>query len=673
MTQPPPIPPITDAAPRGEGHAAAAGSPEARALAATPTGHGMALRVAGIYAAVAALWVLFSDWVLADLAHSVQQVVLLQNVKGVVFVLGTACLLYALVRGYAGRLSGLAARARVSEARVRHIVESVPDVLYTRALPGLGITYIGPNVTAALGFDPADYSDNPQLWNSQLHEADRDRVVSDIREQLERKGVFISEYRMLHRDGVTVRWFRDSGRRDAADPSRCYGVLTDITERKEAESRLRYVINHDPLTGLLNQHGAGLLLDNLVKTARRRHSTVSCLCLGVDRFSHLNDTFGHKAGDEILVRVGQYLREAMRASDAISRIPDGLVARSGGGRFLMVLPDTRVNGARALAERLLEGIARVMVSYGGEQIRVGARAGIAGLPESGGDAARLLAQAENALHRARAGGGELVHIYDPRAQMEDAISARWLDRIHSALEGGRFVLHFQPILHLPTGGINHYEVLVRMREADGTLAPPAKFIHVAERFGVIDRIDYRVIEMTLESMRQFGRERRDIQLAINLSGAHIGDTRLLTWLRRRLESEAVDGSRLIFEITETAAVEDLQQARTLMDSLRELGCRFALDDFGIGFTSFVHLRALPVDLVKIDGSFIRRLDISPEDQALVQAITKVAKAYHKEVVAECVESEQVLELLRRYEVDYAQGFHIGRPTAMSAERAVGGQ
>jgi EAL domain-containing protein (putative c-di-GMP-specific phosphodiesterase class I) len=221
--------------------------------------------------------------------------------------------------------------------------------------------------------------------------------------------------------------------------------------------------------------------------------------------------------------------------------------------------------------------------------------------------------------------------------------------------------------------VHHYEVLVRMREPDGTLVPPTKFIPIAERFGVIDRIDYQVLEMAIDYLRRLGGTRPDICLAVNLSGVHVGDTRLLAWLRKRLEEGAVDGARLIFEITETAAVEDLQQARVLMDSLRALGCRFALDDFGIGFTSFIHLRALPVDLIKIDGSFIRDLDTSPEDQALVQAITKVAKAYHKEVVAECVENERVLALLRRYEVDYAQGFHIGRPVAMPPEQAVGGQ
>ncbi len=649
------------------------GTPGAGARGAVPSKHAVAVRVAVIYAAAAAAWVFASDWVLAGVAHSLASMTLLQNLKGVAFVAATSALLYALVRGYTGRLAGLAERARAAAAHTRHIIESVPDIVYTREMPRFNVSFITPNVTAALGYDPADFGDDPRLWQDRLHASDRERVLVEIREQLERKGAFTVEYRLWHRDGVQQRWFRDSGRRDPADPSRHYGVLTDITECKDSETKIRYLVNHDPLTGLLNQHGVGLVLENLVRMARRRGAPLACLCIGVDRFSHLNDAFGHKAGDEILVRVGQYLRESLRASDVVSRAPDGVLARPGGGRFLVVLPDTGLEGVRLLAERVVEGLGRLAVSYGEERIRVGARAGIAVLAEGGGDAARLLAQAENALHRARAGGGGPIHVHDAREEREDALSGRWLDRIHAALDQDRFVLHFQPLLHLPTGRIRHHEVLVRMREPDGTLTGPARFIPVAERFGVIDRIDYRVLEMTIDHLRTLAGREPDLCLAVNLSGVHIGDMHLLSWLRRRLEAEGVDGRRLIFEITETAAVDDLQQARRLMDALRELGCRFALDDFGIGFTSFLHLRALPVDLIKIDGSFIRDLDTNPEDQALVQAITKVAKAYRKEVVAECVENERVLALLRDYEVDYAQGFHIGRPVAMPPEAAAMGR
>ncbi|HEB80601.1 MAG TPA: EAL domain-containing protein, partial [Chromatiales bacterium] len=607
MTQPPLAPSTSTGPCTGAQAQPAPRTPEARAVAGVPTARSMAARITAIYAAVASVWVLFSDWISTGLAHSVQQLILLQTLKGAVFVVATSALLYALVRGYVGRLTSLAARARISEERVRHVIESVPDLLYSRELPDLRVTFISSNVTAALGFEPEDFMDDPHLWYDQLHEADRDRVTAEIREQLEFKGAFTVEYRLWHRDGVTARWFCDNGRLEAAGASCCFGVLTDITDRKEAESALHYLTNHDPLTGLLNQHGVGLILDNLLQIARRRNTSLSCLCLGIDRFSHLNDAFGHKAVDEILVRVGQHLREELRASDVISRVPDGILARAGGGRFLVVLPDTGIDGARALAERALRGLDRVVVHYGEEQIRIGARVGIVGLAAHGSDAARLLSQAENALHRARGSAGGPVHVYDVREETEDALSARWLDRIHAALDKRRFVLHFQPILHLPSGGVHYYEVLVRMREPDGTLVSPTKFIHVAEHFGVIDRIDYQVLEMAIDYLRRLGGARPDIRLAVNLSGAHVGDTRLLAWLRKRLEAEAVDGARLIFEITETAAVEDLQQARVLMDSLRALGCRFALDDFGIGFTSFVHLRALPVDLIKIDGSFIRDL------------------------------------------------------------------
>ncbi|HQU15957.1 MAG TPA: EAL domain-containing protein [Gammaproteobacteria bacterium] len=635
---------------------------------ATSVARGIAVRITLIYFVIAAGWILFSDPLFANVVPGSETLAILQGVKGWVFVLATSGLLYALVGGYTHQLAMFTERARHSEWRIRHMIESVPDILYTMDLPGFRVGFISTNVAANLGFDPDEFADNPHLWRNQLHEGDRERVVDEILDRLAHEGAFTVEYRMWHKDGTSVRWFRDNGRienRDVSESARYFGVLTDITAHHEAEAKIRYLTNHDPLTGLLNQHGLGLVLDNLLRLEARQGGELSCLCLAVDRFGHINNAFGHKAGDEILSQVGRYLHDALRGSDVVSRSRDCLLARSSGGRFLIVLPATGLTGAGALAERLLGGIDELPIRYDGDVLRITGKIGIVGFPDHGTNSTDLLSRAENALHRARAAGP--VHVYDVNEQLEDALSARWVERIHNALEKRQFLLHFQPILHIPSGTVHHYEVLVRMKEPDGTITLPSRFISVAERFGIIDRIDYQVLEMTIDYLEHLHPRYPDISLAVNLSGAHIGDTRLLGWLRDRLARSHVDGHKLIFELTETAAIDDLQQARALMDSLRELGCRFALDDFGIGFTSFVHLRSLPVDLVKIDGSFIRNLPSSREDQALVEAITRVAKAYRKEVVAEFVEDEPTLALLRRFHVDYAQGYHIGRPAAISPE------
>ncbi len=460
-------------------------------------------------------------------------------------------------------------------------------------------------------------------------------------------------------------------------------TVHDLTEQRRAEHEAEYLTDHDPVTGLLNQRGALLVLANLIALARRTRRRLACLDLGLERFTQINDMYGRQVGDTLLMQVAEFLRQHVRDSDVVSRSDDSrdgggraaheavtddtLVARLGGSRFLLMLPDTDEAGARTVADKLLTGLAHLDLVVQDEPLRIGGRAGIACHPAHGANAEELVSCAETALRQAQKHPLDTVVAFNAELREQETRTHYWLQRLHAAIEERRLVLHFQPVLHIGNGTVHHYEALVRMQEPDGTLVLPGEFIPAAEASGLIARIDYRVLELAFSHLAGIEAADKDISLAVNISGAHFGDDTLFRWLARVFEEGGVTPGHMLFEITETTAVRNLLRAKAFMEPLKMLGCRFALDDFGVGFTSFSHLRALPVDMVKVDGSFVRDLSTNPENRALVKAMTEVAHSLGKQVVAEYVESAEILAVLRELKVDYAQGFYIGRPGPELAE------
>jgi EAL domain-containing protein (putative c-di-GMP-specific phosphodiesterase class I) len=268
-----------------------------------------------------------------------------------------------------------------------------------------------------------------------------------------------------------------------------------------------------------------------------------------------------------------------------------------------------------------------------------------------------------AVFRAKELGRNRCHLFSPEDDrgIENIHSRlRQKERILRALEEDRFEPWFQPILDLGDQQIHHYEALARMRE-DGNIVLPGAFIPTAETLGLIDAIDRTITQKTIHYQARLKQQSHDLSFAINISAKHLGSEELLDFLRTTIEESGADPSRLVFEITETAAIRDLEQAITFIKALKTLGCRFALDDFGVGFTSFIYLREMNVDFIKIDGAFIRRLHEHRDDQGIVKAIITVARDMRVKTVAEFVEQEETLHLLKKFEVDYAQGFFIGKP------------
>lgn len=438
-------------------------------------------------------------------------------------------------------------------------------------------------------------------------------------------------------------------------------TIHDMTEQRRAENQVEYLADHDPVTGFLNQNGITLVLENLLGLLRRQQKPLACLHVGLSRFAQINDTYGRQTGDALMIQIGNFLSQRLReinTSDQESSLP---IARLGGSRFLLVLPEYDLAQTRPLTESVLAGLSRLNIQAGHEQLHVDAKAGITIFPEHGTTAEELIAHAESTLLHAQEQPVGSISVYSHEMHHQETQAEQWLQRLHVALEQRDFVLHYQPVIGVASGQLSHYEGLIRMTQVNGGLILPGEFIPIAERTGLIARIDYLALEMAFSQLAALDAQGLNIALAVNISAAHLGDDALFRWLELVFAEDTALPARLVFEITETTAVHNIGRAKAFMEPLRALGCRFALDDFGVGFTSFTHLRSLPVDTVKIDGSFVRDLASNEENQSLVKAMTEVAHSLGKVVIAEFVESAEILAILHTLGVDYAQGYYIGRP------------
>lgn len=443
-----------------------------------------------------------------------------------------------------------------------------------------------------------------------------------------------------------------------ANESALLSVGLDMTEKKEAEKRIVWLAEHDPLTDLCNRRKFTEEFEKSLRTAIRYKHNNTLLFLDLDQFKDINDTSGHAAGDELLKLVASTLKRVTRFTD--------LVARLGGDEFAILMPESDENGAITLADKIIEELAKIHLEYGAVKHKVSTSIGIVNYPVLDASVHELMGYADLAMYKAKSRSKGSYHIFSPDDQTREQLESRvfWKHQIEQALEEKLFVPHYQPILNINTSQISHYEVLIRMKNPQtGEMRAPAKFIQVAEEVGLIQNIDHYVVQQSIYHLARLQKQGRPIKLAINLSGAVVDAPVLLPMLKKHINGSGVDPAGLIFEVTETAAVSNFQQAKLMMTAVKALGCQFSLDDFGVGFASFSYMRELPVDIIKIDGIFIKDLDKNAHDQLFVKALVDVAKGLGKKVIAEFVENQEVLDILKSYDVDYAQGYHIGRPEA----------
>ena len=459
---------------------------------------------------------------------------------------------------------------------------------------------------------------------------------------------------------LQVVWHHSRLKGLSRDDPMILSVGMDITARKRAEIRLAWLADHDPLTGLFNRRRLQEELEEAIARAKRYEHSGALIFFDLDQFKYVNDTSGHPAGDRLLEDLGGSLPQVLREIDVIGRL--------GGDEFAIILGRAEVQEASQVARKILGHIKNAEFRFGSKLHKVSASIGIALFPQHGSNVKDLLTHADLAMYQAKETGRGRSHVFSFEDQGHRLMQERvlWKERVENALAEKLFVLFVQPIVDIRTGITCHYEVLVRMRDDDGSLISPANFIEVAERAGLIHAIDRLVLSDAMRSLAILKRHGRQISFSINLSAHAFNDPELLPFVQRLLYETNLDPKQIILEMTETAAVADLGSARRLIESIRNLGCAFALDDFGRGFSSFYYLKELPMEYVKIDGSFIRGLADRPDDQALVKAMSQIAKAFGKKTVAEHVESAAVYNLLAQFEIDYAQGYYTGRPVEMSA-------
>ena len=441
------------------------------------------------------------------------------------------------------------------------------------------------------------------------------------------------------------------------DPEDRAVVLGALARAEKTEAELRYIADHDSLTGLLDRRRFRAELDQYVSFSARYGGQGAVMILDIDGLKAVNDTLGHHTGDNLLRRIAAIMRERVRATD--------IVARLSGDEFAVLMPQTDTSGALQLGEDLRAQIAESAAPAPAPD--AGAATISVGITMFGGErdvgAEAVLIAADQAMYRAKEEGRNQIALFqDPGEPKRHARRSQTTSaRIRDALTHDRLSLHTQPIRSLASGGIERYELLLRMTGEDGELLPAASFIEVAERAGMVQELDRWVVARALGLIAERERAGRPVSLHVNLSGASITDLSVLEFIERRLDEGDADPARVTFEITETARVHDYETAGGFTDRLTEFGCQVAIDDYGAGFGPFHYLRQIPFDLIKIDGAFIRDMPRNDADQLTVQAIVQIARGLGKTTIAEYVQDDATTQLLREYGVDMAQGYHLGRP------------
>ncbi|MEA3638449.1 MAG: EAL domain-containing protein [Lamprobacter sp.] len=423
------------------------------------------------------------------------------------------------------------------------------------------------------------------------------------------------------------------------------------TERETAQQELRWLADHDPLTALLNRRRFDEELTKAIAQSADNTQQGALLFIDLNNFKDVNDTSGHQIGDRLLCRIGKRLAACLGEADKIGRF--------GGDEFAVLLPAATPELALTLADLMQERIRTTRVQAKGHRHQVSASIGIVLFPEHGNDPQTLMANADLAMYQAKAQQHHRCHLYSNQDSARAAANARvlWNREITEAIESDRLQLYYQPLMALADRRIWRAEGLLRLQLADGRLVSPDEFIPVAESTGLINAIDRWVLAEAIRVLLIHPH----LSLGINLSAKALADTSIDAELARLLQASKIDPQRLTLEITETAAIDNMSTAVTRIKSMRALGCHFALDDFGSGFASYAYLKQLPVDDVKIDGSFIRDLERNLEDRIFVRATTEMAHRMGKKVIAEFVESEAILKVLYELGIDFAQGYFIGRP------------
>lgn len=467
-------------------------------------------------------------------------------------------------------------------------------------------------------------------------------------------GVFDCEYRVRTKNSSEFHWVHERSAvtlSASGVPSRLVGMLRLVTARKHHEAQLEYLASFDDLTGHYNKLRLRDALEHALAQALRYDQPSSFLMVGVDQLGMINSAYGFEAGDAVLMEIAQRLDHCLRNTD--------IIGRPGGDRFGVILSNSDLAGAKATANRILAICRDRPINIGVHRLTISVSIGVVAFPSQSGTSFDVMTKAESAMLEAKAHGRDEVRAFEMTdAQQEDYRVAMAIgEDVKTALREDRLVLAYQPVVDANSHKIAYHECLLRMHDKDGNLVPASRFIPVVEQLGMMRTIDRHVLRLAIETLEQ----QPERVLAINISGVTASDH---SWLRvciSHLKGRPDLAERLMVEITETAALQDIDETARFVATVRGLGCKVALDDFGAGFTTFRHMKALTVDVVKIDGSFVRGIVDSAENQMFIRNLLSLAKILDLSIVAECVETLEDAKFLAGEGVDLLQGYYFGKP------------
>lgn len=489
---------------------------------------------------------------------------------------------------------------------------------------------------------------------ARVHPEDRDARESRLEGHVVRGEPLECEYRLVAEDGQVI-WVQDRGSAEFDTNGRLrrvVGVMRRITDRKVAEQRLEQLANYDELTGHFNRGRLKQAMDQVLAVSLRSGLPGAYLAVDIDRLSAINDAFGYEVADQIIVEIARRLDRYVRQSDLIGRV--------GGNRFGIVLSHSLEGGVTAAAEKIIALVGQVPVATRVGPVYATVSIGGASFPDQAKTAYEVMTRAETALAEAKRAGRDcfipyrLVEGHRRQHRIDMALG----EKVHNALKSNRLVFAYQPVVDGGGSSVEYHECLLRMMDEDGSIVPASAFVPVIEQLGFIRLIDRYVLELAVREVER----NPGVTLGFNISAFTAADRAWLRLITSLLKDKPEVARRLIVEITETAALHDVEESARFVRALKELGCRIALDDFGAGFTSLGHLQVLPVDIVKIDGAFVRRLTDSYDNQVFLRHLVGLATGFGLVTVAECVENATEAAILRREGVRFLQGYYFGRPS-----------
>jgi diguanylate cyclase (GGDEF)-like protein/PAS domain S-box-containing protein len=551
---------------------------------------------------------------------------------------------------------------RVAEERFRKAFEHAPVGM---ALLDLDQRFVKVNdaLCAMLGYRPEDLLETSAT--AITHPEDRD-LTREQAAQLMRGEIesFHREKRLLRAVGepIWVAQHLSLLRGRDGEPLQFVQQVVDVTERRRLETELRHLADHDPLTGLLNRRGLEAELERQVGHVNRYGDRGALLVLDLDHFKTVNDTLGHEAGDQLIVAVAGILEERLRESDTVARL--------GGDEFAILLPEADLESAQDVAQQLVADIhEHAIVSAGQVPRHVSASVGVTTFQQGITSGEEVLVSADLAMYEAKeAGRGRLaVNAPDRSNRSRSEVRRAWVERLQEALDGDQLTLVAQPLVAIGGGELFGHELFLRMIESSGDAIPPGAFLYIAERYDLVQELDRWV---AVEAIRLLGADHRRPSgprlgtLGVNISARSLGDEELLRRVAAELDRGGVDPALLVFELSESAAVANIQQARRFSQALEQIGCRFALDDFGAGFGSFYYLKHIPFDLLKIDGELVSGCRTNRTDQLVIESLVAIARGLGKRTVAKGVEEAETRAFLAAAGVDLGQGYHFGHPAPL---------